>query len=188
MLLQDQLLDIQYAVKDVQGDVYSPHIIVNALNTVIRQINATLSNMTSDLVKTRVPLTLVSGAITLPTDFQSMVKLTDSNNNVLRPRTVEPDTDTYTFEILNNQILANQLTVILTYKRYFAEMDLTMLATVMPLPDFFKDVITSYTKVILQGAMSQGDTTILPPLEQKVIMLVGGRDKKQMKLKPVFRT
>jgi hypothetical protein len=187
MLLQDQLLDIRYAINDMASHTYSDYQIVNALNTVIRQVNAQLSNMTSDLIKARTTLTLVNGAITLPTDFQSMVKMTDANNSIMRPRTVEPDTDTNTFEILNNQILANQPTVVLTYKKYFAEMDGT-LSTNMPLPDFFKDVLTLYTKVILQGTMSQGDSQVLPPIEQKIMMLVGGRDKKQMKLKPIFRT
>lgn len=187
MILQDQLLDIRYAVGDMPGDVYSDYQIVNALNTVIRQVNAQLCNMTSDLIKTRTTLTLVDGAVDLPADFQSMVKLTGANNSILRPRTIEADTDTYTFEILNNQIVANQDTVTLTYKRSFVELDGT-LSTTMPLPDFFKDVLTMYTKVMLQGSISQGDGSILPPLEQKVITLVSGRDKKQMKLKPVFRT
>jgi hypothetical protein len=188
MLLQDQILDIQYSVGDIEGNVYSPYQIMNALNTVIRQVNAALSNVTSDLTKTRIPLTLISGAVDLPLDFVKETRVTDPVSNYdLLPRTTELSTDTHTYEILNNQLIANLPTVVLTYKKFFNEMELTMLTSVMPFPDFFKDVVTLYTKVTLQGAVGQGDASVLPPIEQKVMQLVAGRGKGRLYTKMPFR-
>lgn len=188
MLLQDQIIDIRYAINDMAGNDYSDYQIVNALNTVIRQVNAALSNVTSDLTKARTTLTLVSGAVTLPTDFVKETRVTDPVSNYdLLPRTTELSTDTHTYEILSNQLIVNLPTVVLTYKKYFPEMDLTMLASVMPFPDFFKDVVTLYTKVTLQGAVGQGDASVLPPIEQKVMQLVSGRGKGRLYTKMPFR-
>lgn len=186
MDLGSQILDIRYAIGDMAGDTYSPYQIVNAINTVLRQINKALSNITSDLTKKRVTLTLVDGVADLPDDFQSISRITDGSFIPLTPRTTEDDTAKFLYEILDNQIYSNSDTIILTYKRYFTEIAADDLTAILPVPDFFKDLLTTYTKVMLQGGVSNSDSTILPTIENAVMSLVAGRDKTRIYTKMPF--
>lgn len=186
MDLGSLILDIRYAVGDMTGDIYSPYSIVNAINTVLRQVNKSLSNITSDLTKKRVTLTLVDSVVDLPDDFQSISRITDGSFIPLTPRTNEDDTVKFLYEILDNQIYSNSDTIILTYKKYFLEVLPDDLTVILPVPDFFKDLLTTYAKVTLQGDVSSSDATILPTIEEAVMSLVAGRDKSRLYTKMPF--
>lgn len=187
MALLSQLLDIRLAVGDPAKNVYSDYQVINALNAILRQTNKVLSNITSDLCKARTTLTLTAGAVDLPVDYQAIIRITDSNNIPLTARTTEIDTSPYIFEIIDNQIIANVPTVILTYKKFFADIDLEydtngqIVEKTLPLPDFFKDSLTVYTKAALDGTITD------EPLDAVIKRLVSRRDKGRISTKMPFR-
>lgn len=187
MGLLNQLQDIRLAIGDTAKTKYSDYQIVSTLNAIIRQANKVLSNVTSDLVKKRVTLTLADGVIDLPVDFQAIIRITDASNIPLVARTTENEVSTYIFEVIDNQIIANVAVIILTYKKFFTDIDLEydenneIVDKDLPLPNFFKDTLTVYTKATLDG-------TVTPePLDTVLKRLVVGRDKGRINTKMPFR-
>lgn len=186
MLAKDIMADVRFSVGDMGKVKYSDHQLVNAINQVMRQINTTLCNITSDIVKTRVTLALTNGSVSLPIDYDSLIKITTIDNLPMYYRTSENNDDSWTYELIGGMIYANQSSVVLTYKKSFPEFDVNDTNVTLPLPDFFKDLVSLYVKVALQGAVSSGDSTVLPPLDAAVRKKVAGRDKGRMRFKPSF--
>jgi hypothetical protein len=188
MQLLPLLFDIRVAIGDTEKAIYSDHHVMSALNSVIRQTNKILSNLTSDLTKAKTTLTLVDCEVDLPADFQAIIRITDENNVPLTSRTSEADTVPYIFEILDGKIIAPTVSkVALRYKKFFTDVPLeydennAIVDKTLPLPDFFRDLLTNHTKEAIA-------TGIVPVIKDETVKtLVAGRDKGRLYTKMPFR-
>jgi hypothetical protein len=188
MQLLPLLFDIRVAIGDAQQVNVSDYQIMSALNSVIRQTNKILSNMTSDLTKSKTTLTLTGGEVALPADFQAIISITDENNVPLTSRTTEADTVPYIFELLDGKIIAPTVSaVILRYKKFFTDVSLeydvnnAIVDKTLPLPDFFRDLLVNHVKEAIV-------TGIVPVIKDEAVKtLVAGRDKGRLYTKMPFR-
>lgn len=178
MLVNDQLYDIRFSVNDFNDGVYSLYEKLSALNQVLQMMNTILANISSDLVKERATLTFTAGSADLPTDYGGMVSLTATSGYKLYERLGEDTSDLNTYELIGGKIYAAHSTLTLTYKKVFAEVDE---ADTMPLPDMFKQLITSYCKTLLTQAKSF-DSELIAMLEADVKRRVTSRTNKAFRL------
>ena len=177
MKVDDQLYDIRFAVNDFGDAVFSIYDKFNALNQILQMMNTILSNISSDLVKKRVTLTFVDGKAALPADYGGMVSLAGSSGSRMYERISEDTSDLNTYEILDNEVYTAHDSLVLTYKKTFAEFATTDTDEDMPVPDMFKPVITSYAKTLLTQAKSF-DSEMISQLEADVKRRTSSRTNK----------
>lgn len=178
MTVDQQLYDIRFAVNDFPDAVYSLYDKLNALNQVVFNMNTVLSNISSDLVKERVTLTLTSGSVDLPDDYGGMISLTDTSGVRLYERIGEDSSNRNTYELINNKIYAAYDSLTLTYKKTFLEVGES---DTMPLPDMFKSLVTAYAKTLLTQQKSF-DSEMIAMLETDVKRRVSSRTNKAIRL------
>jgi hypothetical protein len=175
MLVQDVLLGIRYELGDMQQEVYSDHILLNALNSISRMVNIHLCNISNDLVTTSAILdTSVTGYAPLPSDYQGVTSVQDKQMSYLIPRTDEPDSDIYTYKIWNSNLYAVNTPITVIYKKSFPT--LVNMTDTIPFPILFTELLKKYTKIYLQNQETSADSTIMEPMADEVFHLVAGRN------------
>lgn len=181
MNVDEFVVSLRYDLQDADGTKYSDYQVLDALNKILRLVNQQLCNMSSDLIKVKTDLTLTSGNVSLPADFQAETRVLVSTV-ILIPRTTEDTTDTATYEIYDGKLYANQTTVTLTYKKSFS--DITAIsATALPLPNMFVNLLIDLIKQKLSGAV---DAVLTPIISQELYKLVAKRGKANSMLRAQF--
>jgi hypothetical protein len=186
MTAQQLFLSLRFILNDMERSRFSDYQLTESVNSVLSIINNALAKSNSELITEETDLTLVSGVVDLPVDFQSMVNVF-AGTNLLSYQSKSSDSSSNTYRIRGNKIYSTNETLTIHYKKTFLPIDTDDLSVSLPVPDYFSELLKKYTVIIMQGGISKTETPIVQQISDDVYKLTAGREYSAIDFAPTFK-
>jgi hypothetical protein len=172
-------------VNDINEGRISNYQIFDALNYVLSAVFNTLAKMNSTVItKPAATLTLTANSVDLPSDFQSVVNVTDSSDTPLRLASKNEELSEKNYRIIGNKLYSVNSTVKLTYKYFYTR--ITSTATSFPLPDSFIEMAKDYTAIKLGAKPVPDGKSLIAMITDDVYDLTANRDYNELEMQMPF--
>jgi len=183
-------IGVKYELGDLPPTKVSSYQFIDALNFTLNMIGIALSNLDSSLIMKEYPfdgttLNITTAGVTLPTDFLSIVSVTDSSDDPCTPVVVSQRVlESGQYKIMGSKIYGDIAGANIIYKASILQV--TEETDMVYLPDNFEGLLRKYVKAIITNKIDSADAAVLPMLQQEVYNLVGGREYTEIYREPPF--
>lgn len=165
---------------------FSDHQICEAVNAVLSIVFNALSTSNNELLTEEKELTLVDGVCALPSDFLSVVNVFGPLG-MLTQQSKSLAVDDKTYRIRKDSIYSANDSIELHYKPYFVEISNEDLTVLLPVPNYFSELLKKYAIMALQGGINKADTTVVQQVTDDVYRLTAGREYNEIPLQQSFK-
>lgn len=159
-------------ISDTDSAKYSDYDLIEAFNSVGREIYTMLANRSGRLIEKRAKLEADEDGYKLPEDFLQMVVVYGDQGRTMDYAGKGRELTAYTYYIIGQKLYTKSKEVTIEYKPYFVELTPDKLDDVMDLPAYFKGLIKKAIVLLLTASTAEQEKTVLQTVADEVQRLV----------------